>query len=101
MRAKCDRSNTPDVLSATRFPDWVENEMKEKKRQEAAGASGEHASGADDALRRVRLAPRHDRRLKVGRARRGSGFSEKMFQPCALGISHDEQKINPRIIILH
>jgi hypothetical protein len=26
---------------------------------------------------------------------------EKMFQPCALGISHDEQKINPRIIILH
>jgi hypothetical protein len=24
---------------------------------------------------------------------------EKMFQPCALGISHDEQKINPRIII--
>jgi hypothetical protein len=26
---------------------------------------------------------------------------EKIFQPCALGISHDEQKINPRIIILH
>jgi hypothetical protein len=27
---------TPDVLSAIRFPDWVENEIKEKKRQEAA-----------------------------------------------------------------
>jgi hypothetical protein len=33
---------------------------------------------------------------------RGFGESqEKMFQSCALGISHDEQKINPRIIILH
>jgi hypothetical protein len=27
---------TPDILSAIRFPDWVENEMKEKTRQEAA-----------------------------------------------------------------
>jgi hypothetical protein len=25
---------------------------------------------------------------------------QKMFQPCALGISHDEQEINPRIIIV-
>jgi hypothetical protein len=32
---------------------------------------------------------------------RGNESQEKMFQPCALGISHDEQKINPRIIILH
>lgn len=27
---------TQDVLSAMRFPDWVENEIREKKRQEAA-----------------------------------------------------------------
>jgi hypothetical protein len=40
----------------------------------------------------------------MGRRRRGAchfgRHSEKMFQPCALGISHDEQKINPRAIIL-
>jgi hypothetical protein len=32
---------------------------------------------------------------------RSAESQEKMFQPCALGISHDEQKINPRIIIVH
>jgi hypothetical protein len=31
----------------------------------------------------------------------GAASKEKMFQPCALGFSHDEQEINPRIIILH
>jgi hypothetical protein len=37
----------------------------------------------------------------LSRHNRGNESQEKMFQPCALGISHDEQKINPRIIILH
>lgn len=27
---------TPEVLSAMRFPDWVENTIREEKRQEAA-----------------------------------------------------------------
>jgi hypothetical protein len=35
------------------------------------------------------------------RLENGAASKEKMFQPCALGISHDEQEINPRIIILH
>jgi pimeloyl-ACP methyl ester carboxylesterase len=42
----------------------------------------------------------HDRRGH-GRSTVDACAKKKMFQPCALGISHDEQKINPRIIILH
>jgi len=39
--------------------------------------------------------------LAVNAMNDSAARQEKMFQPCALGISHDEQKINPRIIILH
>jgi hypothetical protein len=39
--------------------------------------------------------------LAVNAMNDSAARQEKMFQPCAPGISHDEQKINPRIIILH